>query len=507
MIGFSSAPVSGALALFVLSCAAMQTWGAEKHSLGVFDGAEDIGQPQNSGSTAYDATKQEYVLTGAGANMWADRDEFQFAWKRLKGDFIVTARGRFLTEGGQPHKKFGWTARASLDANAANVSTPLHGEGLADLLYRRATGAKTEEKKFERKGADVVQLERRGNKYIMSVARFGEPFVSEEIDDIDLGDKPYVGLFVCAHKAEDIHRVALDNVRITIPAKDDFVPYKDYIGSDLELLDIDSGHREIVYHVNDSLQAPNWMLDGKSLVYNRNGKLYRFDLAKREPTSIDTGDRTRLNNDHVISPDAQWVGISNNNREEGNKSIVYVVPIDGGQPRRITPQGHSYLHGWTPDARALIYTGERNGVFDIYRTWLEGGEETRLTDSVGLNDGAEYSPDGKYIYFNSTRSGLMQLWRMGPDGQNIERVNDEPFNNWFPHFSPDGKWIAYISFPKEIDPKDHPFYKHVYLRLMPAAGGEAKTIAYVYGGQGTINVPSWSPDSKRLAFVSNTAGD
>src|SRR5262249_17405306 len=154
--------------------------------------------------------------------------------------------------------------------------------------------------------------------------------------------------------------------------------------------------------------------------------------------------------------------------------------IDGGQPRRITPQGHSYLHGWSPDGRALIYTGERNSVFDIYRVWLEGGDETRLTDGQGLNDGAEYSPDGKFIYFNSTRSGLMQVWRMGPDGQNIERVNDEPFNNWFPHFSPDGKWIAYISFPREIDPKDHPFYKHVYLRLMPASGGEAKVIGYLY---------------------------
>jgi TolB protein len=479
----------------------------DKTTLGVFDQAGDVGEPKIGGSTAYDVAKQEYVLTGAGANMWADRDEFQFAWKRLKGDFIVTARGRFLADGGQPHKKFGWTARASLDASAANVSAPLHGEGLADLLFRRTAGAKTEEKKFELKGADVVQLERRGNKYIMSVARFGEPFVAQEVDDIDLGDEPYVGLFVCAHKAEEVCKVGFDNVRITIPAKDDFVPYKDYIGSDLEILDVESGRREIVYHVSDSLQAPNWMPDGKALVCNHNGKLYRFDLEKRESTVIDTGDRTRLNNDHVISPDAQWIGISNNNREEGNKSIVYVVPIDGGTPRRITSQGHSYLHGWSLDGRALIYTGERNGVFDIYRTWLEGGDETRLTDGQGLNDGAEYSPDGKFIYFNSTRSGLMQLWRMGPDGQNIERVNDEPFNNWFPHFSPDGKWIAYISFPKEIDPKDHPFYKHVYLRLMPAAGGEAKAIAYVYGGQGTINVPSWSPDSKRLAFVSNSAGE
>ena len=193
-----SAPLSGALIFFVLSCAVLRARGDDKGPRGIFDGAEDIGQPKIGGSTAYDAQKQEYVLTGAGTNMWGDRDEFQFAWKRLKGDFIVTARGRFLTEGGEPHKKFGWTARASLGANAANVSTPLHGEGLADLLFRRSAGAKTEEKKFELKKADVVQLERRGNTYIMSVARFGEPFVTQQIDDIDLGDEPYVGLFVCA---------------------------------------------------------------------------------------------------------------------------------------------------------------------------------------------------------------------------------------------------------------------------------------------------------------------
>lgn len=109
-----------------------------------------------------------------------------------------------------------------------------------------------------------------------------------------------------------------------------------------------------------------------------------------------------------------------------------------------------------------------------------------------------------YIDFNSSRTGRMQLWRMKPDGKDQEQVTDDEYNNWFPHISPDGKWIAFISFPKEINPADHPYYKHVYLRLMPAAGGPAKVIAYVYGGQGTMNVPSWSPDSQKIAFVSNT---
>ena len=235
--------------------------------------------------------------------------------------------------------------------------------------------------------------------------------------------------------------------------------------------------------------------------------MYRFDLAARQPTLIDTGEATHNNNDHVISPDGRWLGISNNVREEQNKSIVYVVPIEGGHPRRITPQGHSYLHGWSPDGKLLIFAGQRNNVFDIYSIPVAGGDERRLTDGRAYNDGCEYSPDGNYIYFNSTRSGTMQLWRMRPDGSQLERVTHGEFNDWFPHLSPDGKQIALLSFLTDIDPQDHPFYRHVYLRLMPASGGEPKVIAYVYGGQGTINVPSWSPDGHRLAFVSNTAGE
>src|SRR5262249_19695316 len=139
----------------------------------------------------------------------------------------------------------------------------------------------------------------------------------------------------------------------------------------------------------------------------------------------------------------------------------------------------------------------------------------------GLDDGPEYSPDGKFINFNSVRSGSMQIWRMNPDGSNPEQITNDGWNNWFPHASPDGQWIAFISFPKDVDPADHPYSKHVLLRVMPATATDTATatehtehtdqtgrtprvVAYVYGGQGTINVPSWSPDSRMMAFVSNT---
>jgi Tol biopolymer transport system component len=180
----------------------------------------------------------------------------------------------------------------------------------------------------------------------------------------------------------------------------------------------------------------------------------------------------------------------------------------------VTPKAPSYFHGWSPDAKWLVYTGGRKHTpdatsdkYDIYKISADGGEEVRLTDSAGLSDGPEFSPDGNYIYFNSTRSGLMQLWRMKPDGSEQEQITNDEFNNWFPHISPDGKWIVFISYGQDIKPEEHPYYKHVYLRLMPISGGQPRVIAYLFGGQGTINVPSWSPDSTRVAFVSNTRMD
>jgi Tol biopolymer transport system component len=219
---------------------------------------------------------------------------------------------------------------------------------------------------------------------------------------------------------------------------------------------------------------------------------------------IDTDYVTQNNNDHVLTFDGTMIGISSSH-EDDRTSIIYTVPVEGGKPTRVTAQGPSYLHGWSPDGKYLVYAAYRNGDFDIYRIAATGGEETQLTTTKGLDDGPEYSPDGKYIYFNSVRSGTMQIWRMKPDGSDQEQVTGDEFNNWFPHISPDGRWIVLISYTQEVTPSDHPPAKRVYLRLMPIQGGGPKVIAYLYGGQGTINVPSWSPDSKRIAFVSNTA--
>jgi TolB protein len=472
--------------------------------LGIFERQDDIGKVDKPGSATYDAENQEYTIQGAGANMWFDHDEFHFVWKRMSGDFILTTRARFIGEGVEEHRKIGWMVRASLDSDSAHVNAAVHGDGLTSLQFRRARGGITEELRSSLKGVDVIQLERKGDAYTMSVARFGGAFVTQQVLDLTLGNEVYVGLYVCSHNKGVIEKALFRDMRITVPAREDFVPYKDHIGSNLEILDIESGKRKIVYRSPESIQAPNWTPDGKALIYNSRGRLYRFDLARKIPIAIDTGFATNNNNDHVLSFAGGMIGISHHNKEDQNKSIIYTLPVQGGTPKRITAKGPSYLHGWSPDGKFLIYTGERTGEFDIYKISAAGGEETRLTTTKGLDDGSEYSPDGKYIYFNSVRGGSMQIWRMKPDGSDQQQMTRDEYNNWFPHISPDGKWVVFLSFYKEVAPDDHPFYKEVYLRLMSIDGSKPKVIAYVYGGQGTINVSSWSPDSKQVAFVSNT---
>ncbi len=501
----SSLQVLKAVVIITLLIISTSTHSAPRQKpLGPFDGQSDVGKVNQPGSVVYDDDKEEYTVAGSGTNMWTDHDEFHFLWKRMKGNFILTARAAFIGKGVEAHRKIGWIIRPGLEADSAQVSAVAHGDGLTSLQFRRTRGTATEEIKSNVTAPDVVQLERKGNTYVMAVARLGEPFVTEQVSDISLGDDVYVGIFVCSHNNSVVERAAFRDVRITRPVKDEFVPYRDYIGSNLEILDVQSGHRKVVYRVPDSLQAPNWTRDGKALIYNRNGRLYRFDLARNSQVAIDTGFAVNNNNDHVLSFDGKMIGISNHSKEDDNKSNVYVLPIEGGKPRRITASGPSYLHGWSPDGKFVIYTGQRNGEFDVYKMSITGGDETRLTNTPGLDDGSEYSPDGKYIYFNSTRTGTMQIWRMKPDGTNQQQITNDAYNNWFPHVSPNGQWICFLSFSKDIAPGDHPFYKQVYLRLMPIPGGQARVVAYVYGGQGTINVPSWSPDSKRVAFVSNT---
>jgi TolB protein len=259
----------------------------------------------------------------------------------------------------------------------------------------------------------------------------------------------------------------------------------------------------VINEFNELIEAPNWSARENVLIYNSKGNLYKIDLMGGEPVQVNTGNLTRLNNDHGISPDQKWIAVSNSDPNVGSR--VYVLPYEGGTPQLVTENGPSYWHGWSKDSKTVAYVAGRGGnSYNIYTSKRTGGKEKMLTDTDCLDDGPDYSPSGKKIYFNSCRTGTMQIWRMNPDGSDQEQVTFDNYQNWFPHPSPDGKWILFITYSDEVAPGSHPPNKNVMLRVMPAEGGDIQVIAHLYGGQGTINVPSWSPDSKKVAFVSYT---
>ena len=277
--------------------------------------------------------------------------------------------------------------------------------------------------------------------------------------------------------------------------------YRDDDESILEIYDVETDTHDVIKEFPYLIEAPNWSKDGRYLTYNSDGKIFKFDLETKESTEVPTDFVTNCNNDHVLSPDGESIAVSHGVKEDG-KSRVYTVSLSGGVPR-ITPLAPSYLHGWSPDGKTLAYCAERNGEFDVYTIPVEGGVETRLTDAPGLNDGPEYDSAGEYIWFNSVRSGLMQAWRMKADGtEQTQMTFDENWNTWFPHISPDRTKVVMIAYKKgDVAPGEHVPHKYVELRLMNADGSDLKTIVELFGGQGTINVNSWSPDSKKFAYV------
>ena len=466
----------------------------------------DIGNPANKGDFQFDNEKQNFTLSGSGYNIWFERDEFYFVSQELTGDFIITANLKFLGEGVDPHRKIGLMIRNSSDEDAVYMDGAIHGDGLTSLQYREAKGAETLQIESELKSPEIVQVERKGNEYIFRASKDGKPFtVVGNITMKNMKDKIIAGMFISAHNAEVIEKAEFWNVRIEVPAAEGVDGYQTPSPSRLEILDVETGLREVIYETETHIEAPNWSRDGKFLIYNSGGKLYKFDLKKRVPELINTGDVVSNNNDHGISFDGKMLAMSSTTQVDNrNVSIIYTVPIDGGTPKRITEKGHSYWHGWSPDDKWLSYCAERNSNYDVYKIPSEGGDEIRLTTSEALDDGPENSPDGKYIYFNSTRTGMMQIWRMKPDGSNQEQITDDYFQNWFAHPSPDGKKMIMISYPPEVPAASHPHNQRVMLRLLSPEGKNSKTVAYLYGGQGTINVPSWSPDSRKVEFVSYT---
>ena len=274
------------------------------------------------------------------------------------------------------------------------------------------------------------------------------------------------------------------------------------VRSFINIVSADGKDKKILYQTDRRFEAPNWSPDGKYLLLNSAGKLWKLSLSGGEPQEVNTGSISRINNDHGISRDGKWFAIS--------AGQVYVVHAEGGDPRQVTDATPSYFHGWSPDGKTLAYCAQRDKNFDIYAIPFDGGTEKRLTTSPGYDDGPDYSPDGKWIYFNSDRSGSWDIWRIpaegaGPNDEKAERVTSDEMEDWFPHPSPDGKWMVFVSFPKGT--KGHPPNQNVVIRIMPMpsdklTAAQPHEILSLFGGQGTMNVNSWSPDSKYFAYVS-----
>jgi TolB protein len=470
-------------------------------ALGLFQNHADIGTVPHPGSAQYDPAHHAYTLTGSGESAWSTSDAFQFAWKQVSGDITLTADVAFPERAGNPHREAVLMMRQSLDADSPYADVALHGDGLTSLQFREAKGSTTHKIESNLSAPHRLRIEKRGDViYVFLASAAGEPLrPSGASIKLPLQGSFYVGLGVCSCNKDDkdaVEKAVFSNVDLATPAASAAPPV---LYSTLETVSLASSDRRVIYTAASHFEAPNWSHDGTFFIFNSEGHILRMPISGGTPTTIDTGTAIHCNNDHGISPDAQWLAISDSTQPD-QQSRVYVVPIGGGTPRLVTPNGPSYWHGWSPDGKTLAFVGERNGEFDIYTIPFSGGNETRLTIAKGLDDGPEYSPDGKYIYFNSERTGHMQIWRMHADGSAQEHVTFDDFNNWFPHISPDSKWMVFLSYGPEVT--GHPPNKDVQLRIMNLSDGKVTVLVKLFGGQGTINVPSWSPDGLRVAFVS-----
>jgi hypothetical protein len=491
--------------------------------LGIFTGSGDVGVPSTigAGSAAFDAATNTYTLTGGGENMWAAADHFQYVWTKVSGDTMLEADVAFTGTAPaagtpDPHRKAALVIRQSLDPDAVYADAARHGDGLTSLQWRDTRGGITHEVQSNIAGPARLRIEKRGDYVSMSIAAAGEELQpAGGAAKVEFTGDFYIGIGVSAHNTGRLETVRFSNVSLGTPVAAVAGPQRTTLVNTLETINLRSKDRRVAWVVTQPgrIEAPNWFPDATNTLYfNNGGKFYRIQAEPpgttpnpnriKVPEPIDLGILTRINNDHGVTADGKMWAFSDQSQtvDGGRPSLVYTMPVGGGPVTRVTDRGPSYFHGWSPDGKTLVYCAERNGNFDVYAVGVDGGQETRLTTAEGKDDGPEYSPDGQYIYFNSERTGAMQIWRMHPDGSGQEQITTDDAENWFPHVSPNGQTLAFLTYEKGVG--DHPENKNVMLRTMNLGTRAVDVLAKLFGGQGTINVASWSPNSQYLAFVS-----
>jgi hypothetical protein len=482
--------------LAVFAALALSAGSSQAQKIGIFDGQQDVGTALHAGSAEFDSAHNTYSVTGSGENMWFSEDDFNYVWKKVSGDVALTADIDLIGTTGNTHRKGVLMIRKSMDKDSVSSDLAVHGDGLTSLQFRDTAGGNMAEVQTNVSGPRRVRIEKRGDFiYAFVPGPDGKLHPSGAATKLPITGEFYIGMGVCAHDKDAIQKVVFSNVSFEqLPPPSG----KMVLLSTLEAVPV-SGDRRVQYSAVAHFEAPNWTRDGKAFIFNQDGLIRRLELGSAQPTIIPTEPLNKCNNDHGISPDGVWLAVSSQSGEE-QSSRVYLVPIAGGTPRLVTKNGGSYWHGWSPDGKTLAFAARRGTDAPIFTISLDGSNETRLTTAPGHDDGPEYSPDGAYIYFNSDRTGPMQIWRMKPDGSAQEQVLFSDSNDWFPHISPDGQWMVYLSYSKDVT--GHPPNKDVELHLMSVKDKKITVLAKFFGGQGTINVPSWSPDSKKIAFVS-----
>jgi Tol biopolymer transport system component len=482
-------------------------------TVGIFEGHSDVGVTPKAGSAVFDAAKGEYNITGGGANVWATADAFHFVWRRVSGDVSISADVQFVGAGAVAHRKAMVMIRQELTPDSAYADVALHGDGLTSLQYRPTAGAQTLEVQSALKGPVRIRIERRGDQFTMYAGKPGEQLTASAPVTVALKDPVYVGLGVCSHDANILETALFTNVQLTPSGQSAQTRRaQPRYRSSITIYDVRTKTSNVLYTADTLWEAPNWTPDGKYLLANSGGKIHRLPVSGAAPVTpekLDMDATLNCNNDHGPSWNGKLLAFSASSPSV-RQSQVYVADAAGRNARLITPKAPSYFHGWSPDDKWLTFVAARGDQnYDIYRVPSAGGEEQRLTSSEGYDDGSEYSPDGKWIYFNSDRSGGWNIWRMpadgaGPNDGKAEQVTNDEQEDWFPHVSPDGKSIVFLSFPPGI--KDHNGKMEIQLRMIQAPGNtmravKPETVVKIFGGQGTINVNSWSPDSRRFAFV------
>jgi TolB protein len=493
------------LALSIFAGTAAADGPVSNQGLGQFQGQGDYGTVSLPGSGHYDVPRESYTVTGSGADLWFGTDAFHFVWKKMSGDVALSADIDFVGDQGNAHRKAVLMIRQSLDPQSIYADVARHGDGLTSLQYRDTVGANTHEIETYGKGPHRVRIEKRGDYVYVSIPDAnGDMAPSGAAMRVDISGDYYVGLGVSSHNEKVRETAIFSNVKIEplSPATGQLV-----LHSTLESVIVTSTDRRVRYTAPVHFEDPNWTPDGKALIFNQEGTLQSFTLddgihpidstlpRATSSTSIPTAPETKINGDHGVSPDGSLVAIGN--QDPDGQARIYVVPTAGGTPSRLTLTGPAYFHGWSPDGKTISFTRQHGDDFDSYTIPVAGGAESLLASK---SDVAEFSPDGQWIYFQSDRTGHTQIWRMHPDGSAQEQLLVSDTSDWFPHISPDGKMIAFLSYKPGT--QGHPANQDVAISVLSLADKKVRVLAKLLGGRGTMNVPSWSPDSKMLAFTS-----